>query len=237
MKKIKLIIYLILLCGFCLPAEGGVGTEVIKQGMKFLSRKVAREAAEDVSETAAKKLVREAIHHSDDVAKLAKEFGEEGLVQFAKSSTGRRLYDEVGVDAAKTILKHGSIGEELLIKAPKGSVKNVAVALSKMEKPAARRLTSAVRKGGEEALIWAGKHPGLVAFGAVGTFLLAHPTARAILDAVLDHPYASIGSILAIIVVAWFLWTIYLPVLVVRLRRRLSGGAKEDAMPQDSPSP
>lgn len=220
---------MILLCGFCLPAEGGVSSGVIKQGVKFLTRKVAKEATEEVSESAAKKLVREAIEHSDDVAKLAKEFGEEGLVQIAKSSTARRLCGEVGDNATVAILKHGNMGVELLTKAPKDSVKGVAVALRQMEKPAARRLTSIIREGGEEALIWVSKHPKLAAAGAIGAFLLAHPTTRALLSAMWDHPYISIVTILIILVAAWFLWTIYMPILIIKLRRRLSGAKKDGA--------
>ena len=78
-----------------MPAEAGVGKEVIKQGVKILCRNVVKETSEELSESAAKKLVREAMKHSDDVAKLAKEFGEEGLVQIVKSPAARRMGREV----------------------------------------------------------------------------------------------------------------------------------------------
>ena len=241
MNKSKLIIYLILLCGFCLPAEAGVGKEVIKQGVKILCRKALKETSEELSESAAKKLVREAMKHSDDVAKLAKEFGEEGLVQIVKSPAARRMCSEVGDQATVAILKHGDLAVEMLTKAPKGSAKGVAAALSKIERRSTvRRMASAARKGGEDAMAWVAKHPKLAAAGAIGAFLLANPTARAITDAILsaiwNHPILTSAAILVIIAAVWFLWKIYLPILIDRLRRRLSG-AKKDARPQDSPTP
>lgn len=211
---------------------GGVmkgGREVIEHAFSYIIKKTGKEATEEISESAAKKLVREAMEHSDDVAKIVKEFGEEGLVQIAKSPVTRRLYSEAGEDAAVAILKHGDFGVELLKKAPKDSLRGVATALRNMDKPASRRLVDVLRKAGngaEDVLAWIARHPRLAGTGAIIALVLASPTLRAILGFLLDHPFTSISLVLIIGAILWFLGTLYLPFLIAKLRRKFESKKK-----------
>ena len=208
---------------------GKVGREVIEHAFSYIIKKTGKEATEEISESAAKKLVREAMAHSDDVAKIAKEFGEEGLVQIAKSPVTRRLYSEAGEDAAVAILKHGDLGVELLKNAPKGSLRGVATALRNMDKPASRRLVDVLRtagNGAEDVLAWIARHPRLATAGAIGALVLASPTLRAALGFLLDHPITSISLFLIIAALLWFLSTFYLPFLIAKLRRKFEAEKK-----------
>lgn len=203
----KHVIYLIvaLLMGLYMQAEAGVGgavvrggQELVEQGVRVLLKKAVKEGAEELSESAAKKAVRELMQHSDDVARLAQKFGEDALVRVIRTPQVRQLCTEGGEDAVLAILRHGDQAVELLSKTPKESLRGVAAVLGGMEKPAARRMTAAIRGMGDEAegaLDWVCKHPKLATMGFlgtsvgafVGTLLLTHPEARGILDHILEY--------------------------------------------------
>ena len=197
-----------------------VGREMVERGVKYIVKSATREASEEVSESAARKLVREAIQHSDDVAKIAKEFGEEGLMTIVKSPAARTLCQEAGEDATIAILKHGNLGVELMSKAPKKVLPDMAATLSSMEKSTARRLTSTIRELGDkagDAIAWATRHPKIAAAGAVGAYILATPSLRTTLATAIEHPYATATILLILATLIWYIWTHLTPLLLSKL--------------------
>lgn len=227
MKNKAYIILTAFLLFIAAPASAGVaktvvksGWEVMESGVKYIVKSATRETSEEVSEAAAKKIVREAVKHSDDVAKIAKEFGEEGLVMIAKSPAARTLCQEAGEDATVAILKHGNLGVELMTKTSKNSLPDIAAALRSMEKPAARRLTSTIREMGDkagDALSWVARHPKIAGAGALGAYILVTPSLRTTLATAIEHPYATAVILIILAILIWYIWTRLIPLILSKL--------------------
>lgn len=233
----RFILCMVLIMGVLAPSvQASLRTAPIKtveRGLAQLLGKAAREGTKDMTEVAARKLVKEAVKQSDEVAKLAAKYGEESLVHILRTSGARKICDELGTDGLQALIKHTNIAEKILSKTAAGGRIEVARTVEKMSTSSARKfskLLDNMADGGEKCLEWITKHPRLsltcAGIGGLGVLIMTNPTLSAIAGAMVSHPTISICIILLLAAAVWFIWRIYGPYLIAKLRRRFATDEK-----------
>ncbi|MBS0263102.1 MAG: hypothetical protein JSS02_14255 [Planctomycetes bacterium] len=193
-----------------LRADAGVRSKAVQEAVEFVSKKFGKEAAEEGIELLSSKMVRLAAQHGDDVVvtafkkvgpragKIVSEVGEQnsGLAlrllakhgDEAVAIVGKRsalgAVARYGDDAAEAILKHGSVGEQLV----ETFAREGAEALVKVTPQNGRRLAmlaadgtmkpelmSVVTRYGDEACEFIWRNKGALATGAVLATFVASP--------------------------------------------------------------
>lgn len=138
----KVITFAVVSCclGFvALPARAGVASKAVNETVEYVSKKFAKETAEEGAEVVAKKIEQFAAKHGDEsleaVRKLGpsamriaddagansatairamSRFGDDGAVWIAKRPEGLELASKYGDDAAEALVKHKEIAEPLV---------------------------------------------------------------------------------------------------------------------------
>ena len=214
MRRIREIITgIAIVGGFLITSLGGVAqanvvtsagrgaVAVVEQGVKILTKLMLREGAEETTEQVARQAVRAAVKRSPEFARMAREVGEDALVQVLKSPAARKLVGKYGDDATVILLKHGKMGGELLEFAP-----DAAKSIKNLPPEWLRRFSDwkdvgkLTKEMATQVIQWAGRHP--VIAGVAGAYILS-PRFRAVVGGALDHP---ITTIIIILVVAFPLW-------------------------------
>ncbi len=215
---------IVLVGGFVIAALGGEtqanvmtsagrgALEVVEQGARTLTKLMLREGAEETTEQAARQAVRAAAKKSPEFARMAREVGEEALVQVLKSPAARKLVEKYGDDATVILLKHGKMGGELLEFAPAAakSIKNLPPEWLRRFSDW-KDVGKLTKETATQVIQWAGRHP--VIAGVAGAYILS-PRFRTVVGGALDvadstlnlaasHP---ITSIIIVLIVAFFLW-------------------------------
>ena len=164
---------------------------------------------------------------------LAVRYGEESLVHILRIPGARKICDEFGTDGLQALIKHANVSGKILSKTAVGGRIEVARTVEKMSTPSARRFSKRLDNmadGGEKCLEWITKHPNLsltcASIGGVGIFIMTSPTLRTIIGAMVSHPAISICILLLLAAAVWFVWRIYGPYLIAKLRRRFATDEK-----------
>lgn len=176
MSRTGLLMFRVLVCalvlvGFmlvALSADAGVRTKLVREAAEFVSKKFAREAAEEGAERLSKGMLRLASKHGDQVVaaafrrvgpragKIATEAGEHGGVALRLLAThgddalplvmkgsALKAISRYGDDATTAILRHGHVGEQFVEKFAKGG----AEALANVSPRNGRRLAMMAAEG------------------------------------------------------------------------------------------
>lgn len=97
------------------PVQGGILSGAAKEAFELIARKAGKEATEQAAEKTAKRLLQES--GSEAAQALVKKYGVHAA-RLVCNSSRVKLLDALGDDAAKAMLKHGSMAERLLLKSP-----------------------------------------------------------------------------------------------------------------------
>src|SRR5581483_7151690 len=191
------------------PVHAGITSKAIQEAVEFAGKKFGREVAEEGAERLASKMMKLAATHGDDVVvaafkkvgpragRIASEAGEhsgmalrllakhgDDALPIVAKATSLKAVTHFGDDAAKAIIKHGAVAEELVEKFAKGG----AEALSRVTPQNGRRLAmlaaegqlkpelvSVVARYGDEACEFVWRNKGALATGAALTAFVAAP--------------------------------------------------------------
>lgn len=190
-------------------AEAGVSSRVLREAVEFTVRKFGKEVAEEGVEKLSKKMAGLAAKHGDEVVsaaftkigpragKLVSEAGEQADVALrmlarhgdegialATRPSSLKLISKFGDDGADALLRHGTVGEQLIGEFAEGGVK----ALNQVTAQNGRRLAMLAGDGvvkpqlidvvcrhGDRACEFIWKNKGALAAGTTMAVFLANP--------------------------------------------------------------
>lgn len=192
-----------------LPAEAGVRSKAVQEALEYVGKRFGKEVAEEGVERLSSRMLRLAAQHGDDVVatafkrvgpragRIAGEAGEHGSIALrllakhgddalplVMKGTALKAVARYGDDATTAILKHGSVGEQLVEK----FAREGAEALTKVSPQNGRRLAMMAAEGqlkpelmtvvtryGDQACEFIWRNKGALAAGAVLTTFVASP--------------------------------------------------------------
>ncbi|HEY2414840.1 MAG TPA: hypothetical protein VGI40_21525 [Pirellulaceae bacterium] len=192
-----------------LSANAGVRSKAVQEAFEFVSKKFGKEVAEEGVERLSSRMLRLAATHGDDVVatafkrvgpragKIVSEAGEHGgtalrllakhgddALPLVTKGTALKAVARYGDDATTAILKHGSVGEQVIEK----FAKEGAEALVKVSPQNGRRLAmmaaenqlkpelmSVITRYGDQACEFIWRNKGALATGAVLATFVASP--------------------------------------------------------------
>ncbi len=191
------------------PVQAGVSSKVVKEAVEWMSRKFGKEVAEEGVERLSTRVTRLAAKHGDDLVsqafrkvgpragKIATEAGEQAdvalrllarhgddAVAVATKASARKLVGQYGDDAATALVRHGSVGENVIGQFAEQGAKAMAqlgpqngrrLAMLAQEGMLSPPLLDVVAKYGDRAcqFIWANK--GSLLVGATLATFVANP--------------------------------------------------------------
>lgn len=162
------------------PVQGGILSGAAREAFELIARKAGKEATEQAAEKTAKRLLQES--GSEAARTLVKKYGVHAP-RLVCNPSRVKLLDELGDDAAKAMLKHGTMAERLLLKSPDVEM---ARFISAADTKSVRQMEILFRRCApapkDEATLlrFVAKHPKLVAYptlaaaGLCGGYLWAH---------------------------------------------------------------
>lgn len=206
---IVMIIFALVTPGWTVSAS--VTSKVLQEALEFTVKKFGKEAAEEGIETLAKKMTRLAAKHGDDLvstafrkigpraSKVAIEAGEYGglalkligqhgdkALALTLRKTSLQAASRYGDNAVTAILKHGSIGDDLISSFGKQGAEALArvtpqngrrLAMLAGEKALKPELVEVVAKHGDRACDFIWRNKAALAVGAGLATFVAAPTA------------------------------------------------------------
>ena len=192
-----------------IPAQAGVMTKGLREALEYVGKKFGREVAEEGAERVSVRLTRLAAKHGDEIVakafrkvgpragQLVEEAGDQGgialgllarhgeeAIPLIGRSTALRTVARYGDDAAAAIIKHGTVGEQLvgqfakegveaLIKVtPRNGRRLAMLAAEGQLKP---ELMQVITKFGNPACDFIWRNKGALAVGAALTAFVASP--------------------------------------------------------------
>lgn len=169
------------LAWLCLaPVQGGILSGAAKESFEVIARKAGKEATEQAAEKTAKRLLQES--GSEAARALVKKYGAHAP-RLVCNPSRVKLLDALGDDAAKAMVKHGTMAERLLLKSPDvETARFISAADTKAVRQMEILFNRCVPAPKDEATLlrFVARHPKLVAYptlaaaGICGGYLWVH---------------------------------------------------------------
>jgi hypothetical protein len=200
--KSKLTVSIVLVVALLpgVPAEAGAMTKGLREAMTYVGKKFGREVAEEGAERVSVQLTRLAARHGEEVVskafrkvgpragRLVEQAGDQGgiairllakhgdeAIPLIGRSTALTTVARYGDQAAAAIIKHGTVGEQLVGQFAKEGAEALVNVTPKNGRRLKPELMQVVSRYGDRACDFIWSHKGALAVGATLTAFVTQP--------------------------------------------------------------